>query len=610
MRFDHLQASIVNNHDQTPTLYMALCMVESLFLDIEDGCGSEFSRCPAGDEHLPSKLIWLCRTINDIYKDHDEDLQRNRSRLNTAVEKLRNTQKELESLAAVTTKLETVQKEYALLEQKVNAQSAVARRCEELTAQCADAKQQLQILARFDPAAAEAELKMLSGRIAEQEDVKSALTTQLMQAQSQAGRLQQDCDQARAELEGVQNRIAKLTEMRNRTQDASKQLLTDYRQLELELSAANQEQQQLALAKQEITAQLEDLREKISESRNGELEQKQAERDQVRKELEAMQESRNAVEMERESLENERNQLILDIARRKKENESHAEKLLISQKKLEQMQQERIQLNAALSVCLQELDLLQAEVEQLKTRRLPEAEELQNQERQCRDELVQNVEQCRCQYSIYKADADKLREQLPKLEEAVRNERVVYDALTASCSASSKELESLERQNAELRNNNDEEKLVIYRKQLEETQRQLEQIRQECDQIEQENGQMQKQLEEGQTERARLLELKRRHESGIEVTAKQLQELEFAGSESFLHEVTVLEERVKLLELVRKKLATSIANMYQVLGYVPLEENASLENQMRHELRELQLRIEDFRCTILDCAKSINMEVR
>ena len=118
MKFDHLQASIVNNNDQTPNLYMALCMMESLVLDMEDSSGNELSRCPAGDERLTSKLVWLCRIINDIYKDHDEDLQRNRSRLDKALEKLNDTQRELDALATVTEQLEVVQKKYNELDEK------------------------------------------------------------------------------------------------------------------------------------------------------------------------------------------------------------------------------------------------------------------------------------------------------------------------------------------------------------------------------------------------------------------------------------------------------------------------------------------------------------
>ena len=609
MKFDHLQASIINNKDQAPTLYMALCMVESLFLDMERGCG-DISRCPVGDEHLPSKLVWLCRTVNDIYKDHSEDLQRNRSRLDAAMGKLNDTQQKLETLASVTKQLETLRNENTLLEQQLQTRNADARRCEELTAKCSQAKQQLEVLARFDPAAAERELKTLSSQIAEQKSRKETLSAQLSEAKHQADLMQQDADRTESEIQTVRGKIATLEAARAQALKEQSQLQADHTQLEADLSAAKQEQQQLTQTNLEITAELETLRKKIDDFQDVELDTKQAERDLARNELQALEASMSTVDEERKTLQNQCNQLIMDIARTKLENESLNGKYQKSQDKLVQLQQEKQQLQDCQTECLRKLSLLQEETDRLKNQTLPEATELCNHEQQLRDELQQSVDLCNAQYNAHKAETEKLKERLPKLEEAVKNERVVYEALTANCAASSKELANLERQTAELRNNSDEEKLEIYRKQLEETKNHLEQVRQDCIQIEQDNVQKQKQLEEGQAERARLLELKRRHESGIEVTAKQLQELAAFGTPDFLCEVTALEERQKLLEQVRKKLAASIDNMRQFLGCVPIEETVSLEDQMRAELRDLQQRMEDLRRTIVDCAKSINMEER
>lgn len=598
MKFNHLRASVANNSGEKPTLYMALCMVESLFLDMEDESGKELSHCPGGDERLPSKLVWLCRAINEIYKDHDEDLQRNRTRLDAAVEKMNKTRQELESLSAVATQLAALEEEADRLERELQTRNADARRCEELTMRCAAEKQRLEELSHFDPALAEGELKRLSQSVAQKEAARAELTARLEQARSFAAQASQEEAQSREALQAAQSRLAELEAACEKVRSEGADLLTACQQLEETLSEEKKNQERLLISKQTLTAQVE------------ELEQKRAELTALQNDLKGLEERRNALEVEREALEKERNERILDIAHRKTDNQTQSEKLLASQSKLEQLRQEREKLNGALTGCLQELDLLQAEVERLEKQRLPEAEALREQERQRRETLQERAEQCQTQCASFQAEAKKLEQRLPQLEEALRNERVVYDALTASCTAKSRELESLERQNAELRSNNDEEKLVIYRKQLEETQSRLEQVRQECEQVEQENTRMQKQLEEGQTERARLLELKRRHESGMEVTARQLQELAFAGADSYVREITELEERAKLLENVRSKLAASVANMRRILGNAPVEEKVSLENQLRYSLQGLRLRLEEMRRTIVDCAKSVNMEER
>ena len=68
-----------------------------------------------------------------------------------------------------------------------------------------------------------------------------------------------------------------------------------------------------------------------------EVEQKRAELEQIKKEQRNLLECSNSVKTEREALENEHNQLIIEIAHKKKENETYDEKMRVSQKKLEQL---------------------------------------------------------------------------------------------------------------------------------------------------------------------------------------------------------------------------------------------------------------------------------
>ena len=269
-----------------------------------------------------------------------------------------------------------------------------------------------------------------------------------------------------------------------------------------------------------------------------------------------------------------------------------------------------MRLDTQMTLSLQELETLQAEVELLNDKKLPEAKALCQQEQQRYEELQQRLQQAATLTATYQAEIQKCNERLPQLEEEVKNNRVVYDALTASCAASSSELESLERQIEELRSNTDEQKLMIYRKQLEENQQQLQAIQQECDGIQQEIAVQQKKLEDMQNERARLRELKNRHEQGVAVTQKQLQELTAVAAEKYTSEVVALEAQMKLLETVRAKLSASVMNMQKILGYIPVSESATLEEQLKQQLREIRLRTEDLRTALWNCAQSLKMEER
>ena len=64
VEFKRLRASLENNAQGEPSIYMALCLMETLVYDIEQESGSgTLDQCPAGDDTLPTKLIWLCRKI-------------------------------------------------------------------------------------------------------------------------------------------------------------------------------------------------------------------------------------------------------------------------------------------------------------------------------------------------------------------------------------------------------------------------------------------------------------------------------------------------------------------------------------------------------------------
>ena len=143
---------------------------------------------------------------------------------------------------------------------------------------------------------------------------------------------------------------------------------------------------------------------------------------------------------------------------------------------------------------------------------------------------------------------------------------------------------------------------------MEDNLRELENIRTDCQNIQLENVRLVKELEAGQNERFRLLELKQKHETGSEATAKQLRELEFAGTPEYISEVTAISQRLELLEMVRSKLAASISKIRKILGQVPFEGEVSLEDQLSDTLHELSARADDLRRSLLECADNLKME--
>ena len=305
MKFNHLQASITNNANQTPTLYLALCMVESLFLDVEDSCGTEISRCPTGDERLPTKLVWLCRFINDTYRDNSDDFQRGRARLEAAMGKLEDTQKRLEDFSAVTEQLTALKAEFSALDQKLRDQNAAAEECKKLKAKCDQAKQKLEALRQFNPVVAKAELEKLSRDITEQEGTKAALSDQLTQTRQSFAGLQQENARLQTEKKSVQEKINALKETLCQEEKAFAQARKDLVGLEASYEALRTEGNQLLKKRKETNDKTAVLRETISKFQNQVLAPDQAALDEAQKELTNLQAGRSKATQECDRLKSE-----------------------------------------------------------------------------------------------------------------------------------------------------------------------------------------------------------------------------------------------------------------------------------------------------------------
>lgn len=608
MKFNRLKASIANNLDQQPSIYMALCLVESLFEDIEDESGRDISECLVGDEGLSSKLVWLCRTINSIYDDKQDELQRNRARLDAAMEKLKKTEGQLADFAASAVQLAALQREHSSWEQKLLAAQENKRQCALLTQQCESARRQLEQLQDFDPAVANAHLSELTDRITKLERNKVSVCAQAQDLAQQAQMLQQQIQSQEADIAAYQQQIQSLDTQLTQKKRSAAQMQDNLASLQEEQTAVSAQLAQSRAQQEESACKVAALQRDLDACRNQQLAPVLQQITLLKQELAQSEENRLAVNKEHEQLANQRSELILNIAITKEANEAERENLKSAQEKLERLKNDKLDLEKQRNAIAQTLSALQEEVEQLTGQKIPEFEKLVDQETQRKETLLQQIASSEEAYTQLCADIQSLEAKLPELEVNLSREKEVYDSLTANYTASTTELKSLERQVSELRDKNDAEKLAIYRKQLEDNLRELENIRTDCQNIQLENVRLVKELEAGQNERFRLLELKQKHETGSEATAKQLRELEFAGTPEYINEVTAISQRLELLEMVRSKLAASVSKIRKILGQVPFEGEVSLEDQLSDTLHELSARADDLRRSLLECADNLKME--
>ena len=118
MRFKQLKASLENNAQTEPSIYMAVCLMETLIDDIEQESGLPLDECAEGDETLPTKLIWLCRTINSVYRTKESAFVRNKENLTKNLEKLRETEAALAGYAQTGQELADARKKLQQAEKK------------------------------------------------------------------------------------------------------------------------------------------------------------------------------------------------------------------------------------------------------------------------------------------------------------------------------------------------------------------------------------------------------------------------------------------------------------------------------------------------------------
>lgn len=630
MKFDRLKASVTNNSDQQPSIYMALCMVESLFADMEDEWGGSFSQCPAGDERLTNKLLWLIRSVNGVYNNKSDDLQRNRTKLDTAMAKLQDLEKELAQHAKTADRLAEVQKDCTKLEAQLRQANEKKERYEQLVKQAAQLSAEIEELNKVDLAQVEQEIRTMKARREEAAAQAKKLRTAAEEFRSwELAPVEMEVERLRSEIAGLQHQInqeeekkQRCEEERNRQQDAlyklaeeKKQLQAEQQTMQMQLNNLKQANQKLEEELAEVEAAQEaavrratEIQQRIDSIRHTGLnpaEENVKDLEQVLTNLE-----RDCGRMSREyqtSLER-KNQLTQSIAKLKDEVDAMAKALKDTQERWQRLESDKKKLDDQRTSALKELDRLQASVENLERKEIPEAKELLSRETQRMQELTRELDDLKAEQIRLEEEIEKLNEQLPEQQINVKNKQAVYDSLTAVHTASSKQLETLEAQIAELRNKTDQEKLEIYRKQLEATSQQLQDMYDECRQLQENNKALVRRTEECEAERLRLESLKKKHEAGLQAVENMLRELDLVATEKFARDAKKIAQRLEQMEKVRKKLSATVSMMQEVLGYSPVEADAQLDDQLKTGLAELKKCTDQICEALCSCANSLKME--
>ena len=111
MKCERLRNSIDNSSGESPSVYLALCLIENIFRDIKDESGRDISAIAVGDDSWPIKMALIYRTLEKIYRENKDDLVRGRQQLDSLRSSSSSVIAEFESYEELYAKLSSLEQE-------------------------------------------------------------------------------------------------------------------------------------------------------------------------------------------------------------------------------------------------------------------------------------------------------------------------------------------------------------------------------------------------------------------------------------------------------------------------------------------------------------------
>lgn len=495
MKFSRLSASIANNAEEAPSIYMAVCMVESLLDDIEDVTGQEISDWPIGDDTLPTKLVWLCQVINQIYEEKSGELIRNRSRLDSAMRELNKVSAELKSLSETAAQLSVMKTELKKRQTALEHAKAEKEEFEAIKKQCVQLQLEADSLRGYDQAAEESKLRALRAETARLAKAKSGLD---------------------AELAAVSS------------------------------------------SRDELVGKTADLRSEL---------------DQIKALLEQKTNALSGIEQQR----------------------------------LEARERERA-LTDQLREATEALSGLQDAVSQLQTEKLPERKRQRDDEEARKASLEQTLASLDLEIGQLIENNQELSAKIERAKEELSAHSGAYSHLTEDYKQKSEEIAALARRLESLKGKNDVQKYEIYKRQMAEQIAELEQIGQECAAAEQRIAELDRTIQAKKRRAEELNETKAQAEDVERQVTDVLRKLDPVASEDFITKLARNRQRLVTLENVRESLASTLSDMRETLGGMPVNDSGAALDSMKDRLRELLNYTDKLQEKLVTYAKNVTLE--
>lgn len=610
MKFERLKASIVNNAREEPSVYMAVCAIESLLRDLEDESGRPVDQLPAGDEMLSAKLIWLSRTLRGIYTSRSDDLQRSRSRLDRAMEELRHAEDTLGDLAQEEKRLAGLQTRQASLEQQLRQLRETHAACVSVQEQIDALQSELDALRALDPEKLQGELDRLRSQVSLLEGEQRELDSQLKSEQNALAGLRGDCDTVKQRLEAA----------RREKEEAARALLSLQAELEqgeallqqqkaqaLELEGKKQELQQ---QREAASGQLQELDSALSAYRNGALDPLLRDLEEARIEQAKHEEEKTQILEKLQQHKQQRDRLVLDIASLKQECEGieavvrdKDEERIRAEARCRLARDREQELQQKLDSLREELSSLQDQVSRLEKEELPQQQQFTAEEQERRDKLLSRRDEAKVKSDQLREETERLTLELRELEEDCRLSQRSYDALSADSAGKREELQVLGARIQELEGKTEVQRYEVLKRQQEDRIRELEQLCDACRKLEALIPEAEQQLASEQQKFRELTAKRDQMAKTKQEIAARLEQLKKFDAAEYDLKLSGCLRRLALLNEGRERLRGTLDLIREVTGAETLgAEGQDLLRQTGQGVKQLQDAVLSLQKALLNCA--------
>lgn len=616
MRFRRLKASIDHNAGEVPSIYMAICAMESLIDDIEDEAGTDISACPAGSDNMPIELEWLCGVVNQIYRDKRDEIGRTNDMLESEMAELQGYQDELGKAAAAARDLAAAKERLRTAKQELESKLEAKRQYDETLAACRAAEQELQTLRAFDAAKEEIRLRALReqvrGLAQEQEELRGQLTreeSQLASARLARDHADQALQEARRENAAIQEGLARLHDQ-VAGEDTAKQLAADKR------NGLEKTRDGLAAERIRLTGKLQTLRAEIDEFEVRELAPVREAIGRAGIEYAGLEETKNELTQRLSAIRSGYNRLVTEIAGLEEQEPAARKKLDDKRAELKQKMGDADAADKQLKALEQEfsnvtarLGDLQTEISDLMNRQIPEQKMRVEAEEKIRAERANEFAGLREQEAALAAASEELKKSIEDARETLAARKADYEAQIDNLTSKNGEIERLAQALAELNPEDTEHNYEVKLRLLQEDIARVRTLREECDRMAASAREQEERLIDLNREKDRLEEEKRKAEDTEKRVCSRIADLKPIVTGEHTARFEAASARLEQLDRVHDGLVKAMAVMEEALGTAASPEQ-DVVTRMDGMIQLLRQNIHQMEQNLVACAKSINLEVR